>query len=200
MTFAQFNFMLGLSAAIPVVTGIPALRKNVSAVNCLWLLFVLALATEGAAQILIRNGFKTNLLFAAFCFLDTLVFVLFYRSMLGLSKTVSIALVVLVWLVALIEILTLPAGYNIWSLSAVRLITTVLPLILLYRYSLGQSFDKGTLIVNATLLFYSIANLLYFVFLNLVASEMLLTMIGVHSVTNALCNISFAIGLWKYSS
>ncbi|MEJ0030896.1 MAG: hypothetical protein WDO15_11225 [Bacteroidota bacterium] len=198
MTLGQFNTLMSMTVAVPASVGVVSVRRLSTPARYLLLMFIATLIVEITAYVLIRNKMSSIFLFGPFLLIETATVCIFYQRLIPVNRYLMAVAFCLVAGIAIWEMIARAGVFSTLSIGISRVLFIALGIVLLYRYAGGRVYTAGIVIINSTMLFYCVGNLVYFI----VAADMkdmdaLLFMIRMHSIVNAFCNISFAYGLWK---
>lgn len=93
-------------------------------------------------------------------------------------------------------------GAAFWNVTyTVKNLLVLVPLFLFIRDTMkGIDTNRQVFFLFAVIMFYHVANFVFFLYLSTgIQPDLLMFMVIVHSVINAVCNLTFAIILWNRS-
>jgi hypothetical protein len=191
--------ILAYTIALPAGVGLYFYRSLTSPLRTLVILFVFGTFTELLAT-LFREYFSNNVVvYNTYMIVESFFFLLFISESSIRYRNIYRAAQLIVILVGLFETSLNPKAYNTLSAAMESVMVILGILFIFYRVAFGTDIDRNVFLISGVILFYFLSNSIYFSLRAHLEMDSLIFVSWVHIWINAICNVTYALILWKAS-
>lgn len=159
-------------------------------------IFLASVSADALAVGLAHSGHHNIWVSSIYIVVESWVLCRIFYSWLGM-KWIFPIIPIGVTLLAVVELFTYQGSSASVVFTSEAVVVILLSILLIYNVYKGFGMNVFSYVIIVAFLFYYTSNLTYFILSNSISGEALEFVVDMHSIVNAICNITFGICLWK---